>query len=144
MHILSWSKDSPNVCVPPYVWPNTSHHPKKTIPSCCGKVFQKQALGNWSESKERWLVLNTKYILEENLHPSAFEFRLRQWFAFQKDINPKHTAKAKQRALLEWPSESPDFNPTVNLWLDLNIAVHKKIQAHLSGCIIYVRNKQLN
>lgn len=44
--------------------PNTSHHPKNTIPrvmaaSCCGDVFQQSELWNWSELRERWMVLNT-------------------------------------------------------------------------------------
>lgn len=54
--------------------PNTSHHAENTTPtvkhgvvaaSCCGDVFHRQGLGNWSELKERWMALNTERFLRQ-------------------------------------------------------------------------------
>ena len=36
-------------------------------------------------------------ILDENLLQSAQDLRLRRWFKFQQDNNPKHTAKTTQK-----------------------------------------------
>jgi hypothetical protein len=45
-------------------------------------------------------------ILDENLLQRAQDLRLGRRFTFQRDDNPKHTAKTTQESLnfLEWPS----------------------------------------
>ncbi|MEQ2164743.1 hypothetical protein GOODEAATRI_009933 [Goodea atripinnis] len=55
-----------------YIWskPSTSHNPKNTIPTVkhggdSGDVFQQQGLENWYESRERWMVLNTRIFLSK-------------------------------------------------------------------------------
>ena len=66
------------------------------------------------------------------LFQSSSDLRLGQRFTFQQDNDPTHTAKetlewfkGKHLNVLEWPSQSPDFNPTENLWYDLKITVHQ-------------------
>ena len=65
---------------------------------------------------------NYREILDENLLHSSQDLRLGQWFTFQQDHNPQHTAKTTQEWLrdkalnaLEWHSQSVDLNPIEHL-----------------------------
>jgi hypothetical protein len=66
-------------------------------------------------------------ILDENLLQSTQDLMLGQRFTFQKDNDPKHTAKTtlqdKSLNVIEWHSQSPDLKPFKHLWRDLKIAV---------------------
>ena len=57
--------------------------------------------------------------LEENLLKSAGDLRLGQLFTLLRDNDPKQISKTtpdwlqdKSLFVLEWPSQSPDLNPT--------------------------------
>ncbi len=67
-----------------------------------------------------------KQILDENLMESVRQLSLGSRFLSQQDNDPKHTAKmikewlqAHKVKLLDWRSQSPDLNPTENLWAEL-------------------------
>ena len=58
-------------------------------------------------------------LLDENLLQIAQDLRLGRRFTFQQDNDHNHTAKTTQEWLwdkslnvLEWPSQSPDLNPS--------------------------------
>ena len=119
-----------------YVWrkPGTAHHLPNTIPIVKhggGSIMLWgcfSAAGTGRLVAIEWRMNAAKYreILEENLFQSAQDLRLSRWFTFQQDNDPKHTAKTTKEWLqnnsvnvLEWPSQSPDLNPTE--WLSTNV-----------------------
>lgn len=79
-------------------------------------------------------------IFDENLLQSAHGLILRQRFTFQQNNNPKHTAKTMLEWLwdnflhvLQWPSQSPNMNPTehliftLSLWVIMCILIAKRL-----------------
>ena len=89
-----------------YVWrkPNTSHHPRNTIPTVRhggGSIMLRgcSEAGTGKLVRVKGKMDGAKYrdILGQNLFQSACDLRLGQRFTFQQDNDPKHTAKA-----LEW------------------------------------------
>ena len=76
---------------------------------------------------------STRESLMKNLFESAMNLKLGWRFTFHQDNDLKHKDKAtlellnkKKINVLEWPSQSLDFNPNEHLWRDLKIAVHRR------------------
>lgn len=131
-----------------YLWqqPNTSHHPKSTVPTVKhggGSImlwgyFAAAGPGKLVRIEGKMDGAKCRDILGQNLFKSACDLRLGWRFTFQQDNNPKHTAEAtlewlkeKKLYVLEWPGQSLDRNPVENHWFDLQTAVHKQKPSNL-------------
>ena len=69
-------------------------------------------------------------ILGKTVMPLGKKLKLGHDWTFQQDNDPKNTSKStkawfqkKAWKVLEWPSQSPDLNPTENLCWDLKKAI---------------------
>ena len=78
-------------------------------------------------------------ILKQHLKKSVRNLKLGCKWVFQMDNVPKHTSKVVSKWLkdnkvkvLEWPSQSPDLNPTENLWAELKKHVRARRPTNLT------------
>ncbi|GFX80947.1 transposable element Tc1 transposase [Trichonephila clavipes] len=72
---------------------------------------------------KQYSYLNT---LKNNLSLSASKLELDEFFTFQQDNEPKHTARVVREWLLyngrkqvKTPPQSSDFNPIEHLWISI-------------------------
>lgn len=89
--------------------------------------------------QSRWN--NKDYLQNDQLHLKSTARRLKlghNWM-FQQDNDAKHTSKLVLEQIkqvninfLEWPSQSTDLNPTVNLWTKLKSQVCARKSANLN------------
>ncbi len=104
------------------------YNPKNTIPTVKhggGNIiiwgaFQQRGQDDCTVLRGGWMDgAMYRQILANNLLPSVRALKMGRGWVFQHDNDPKHTARAtkewlckKHFKVLEWPSQSPDLNPT--------------------------------
>ncbi|KAK3545559.1 hypothetical protein QTP70_008111 [Hemibagrus guttatus] len=126
-----------------YVWrkSNTAFQKKNIIPTVKYGGGSVMVWGCFAASGPgRLAVINGtmnsavyQKILKENVRTSVCDLKLKRTWVLQQDNDPKHTSKSTSEWLkknkmktLEWPSQSPDLNPTEMLWHDLKKVVHAR------------------
>ena len=77
--------------------------------------------------------------LKQHLKTSVTELKLGRKWVFQMDNDPEHTNKVVAKWLknnkvkeLEWPSQSPDFNPIEDFWAELKERVRARRPTNLT------------
>ena len=87
-------------------------------------------------------------ILGENVMPSVRKLKVGRHWTFQQNNDPKHTSKSTKAwfqkrswKILEWPSQSPDFNPIENLWWELQKAVASRKPKDISELEAFVHEE---
>ena len=118
------------------------HHP-----NCEARGWQHHVVGvlccrrDWCTSQNRWHheEENDVDILKQHLKTSVRKLMLGLKWVFQMDNDPKYTSKVVAKCLkdnkvniLEWPSQSTNFNPRENVWAELKKRVRARRTTNLT------------
>ena len=104
------------------------------------RCFSAKGMGKISVIDGKMNAQKYKQISQENLKSFVESLELTSDYIFQQDNDPKHTAKSTKKCLsennvnvLQWPSQSPDLNPTENLWRFSKIQIWKRAPANINS-----------